>query len=1168
MDEGAPREDDGHYNVNNVLLPTQIKKTGATASAETKTRGHRVLSMSSAPPGTNSHEGALTEAPIVSAGGSGAPLLTKEQSHANLARWIPHVTPAQNRPVTRTLPQNDGASASKSSTSAADSKEDEMTEAPTVSAGGSGAPLLTKEQSQANLARRIPHVTPDSDRPVTRTLPQNDGASVSKSSSSGAGSKEDEMTKAPIVSAGGSGAPLLSKEQSGANLARRIPHVTPDPNRPVTRSLSENEAASPSEPYESAKSSPPGAFPQTPADEPSSFSVAPLPASGHEDTQSSVTTSKEDYENAGGEGTAGGSMGILPVLQPGAKSLGDSATTSKEDYDKIGDDDQQVSVNPLPAEGHKDIQSSATTSKEDYDKVGNDDEQVSVNPLPATGHKDIQSSTTTSKEDYEKAGAFGAAGAAIAGGAAYLGSVFSRPKAGDKNIIPESSLPMGAEKTDTMDTGPFMNSAGPGTTTADLASKVPLEPKREAQVVDEPSTTERAAEQSSTPFTSSSGPGTTTADLASEAPLEPKREAQVIEDPSATQQANEESSAPFVSSSGPGTTTSDMASQVPLEPKRDAQVVDEPDTVGRTKEASATPFTSSSGPGTTTSDLASQVPKESKREAQGVTVPEAPEPSKEANATPFINSAGAGATTAALASQVPIEQKRQGMVIDEPISPEITEEKSAVEKELMSKIPESQATGEPASAAKGQFSYYGLATAVPEPVEESMAKAHASPEAATEPSAVAEKSMMERELQSKVPVEESAGESAPTISAATATSAPSTGGATLADSSLTDGMTANEPVPGTDTSDQTGGISAGEIAGGAVVGGAAAAGAATLAAKHEDRDIEPPRIADSQKPIITSEAAPAQELAPTHDATTTSTAAPTPELGVFSQESAIPPEKAPGYDAVTTSTTAPTSGFGAVGRAHAITSERAPGYDAVTTSDTAPTAGIGAASPQAGVNPIAAAALSDGTEDPTLGGSSEVPSANTARAPVETSEATAVEYAPPRAGGSAPGVAPNVAAALSDGTEDPTLMEEPAVKMMTQNEAESTSTPATGIAAATTDAQATKAEIPSDSSAPVPTSVASGNLGTGNTNLGEIGSTSRKTDNDSFGTGYGQDKTTSTPTAPSTSKAPETPKKTTAAATGSAASSPATKGTPESSTTGEKKKKKNRLSAFFKKVFD
>ena len=47
--------------------------------------------------------------------------------------------------------------------------------------------------------------------------------------------------------------------------------------------------------------------------------------------------------------------------------------------------------------------------------------QVSVNPLPATGHKDTQSSVTTSKEDYEKAGAFGAAGAAIAGGAAYLG---------------------------------------------------------------------------------------------------------------------------------------------------------------------------------------------------------------------------------------------------------------------------------------------------------------------------------------------------------------------------------------------------------------------------------------------------------------------------------------------------------------------------------------------------------------------------------------------------------------------------------------------------------------------------------------------------------------------------------------------------------------------------
>lgn len=692
VDENAPKEDDGHNNVNNLLLPDQIKKdsnsASGTAAAQNEPRptAHRILATSSSPPGSFSGANPLNEAPTVSAGGNGAPLLSEEQSRANLNRWVPHVNPDPNRPVTRSL-----------------------------AGGESSSPL-----------------------------PQSDGASASK--------VDDEI---------------------------------------------------------------PGAFPQTPANENTTFGVSPLPATGHHDTESSATTSKEAYDNAGGEGTAGGSYGILPVMPPTTTGLGSGATTSKEDYDKVGSDNT-------------------------------DNQAVSVNPLPATGHENIQSSVTTTKEEYEKAGALGAAGAAVAGIGAAIGGVFSRPKSDDKNIIPESSLPMNPGKTDTMDTGPTMRSSGPGTTTADLASKVPLEPKREATVVDESSP---------------------------------------------------------------------------------------------------------------------QVP-----DPAGV---EAPVVSKQASATPFINSAGAGTTTAALASQVPLEQKRQGMVIDEPVSPEVAQEKSAVENELLSKVPTSQATGEPASAAKSQTSYYGMATAVPEPVEQSFREAHAAPEAAAEPAVVAEKSELERELQQKVPVVDSAGEPAPTISAATATSAPSrtTASATVAD--LTDGKTANEPVPDTDTGDQARGISAGEIAGGAAVGGAAAAGAAALASKHEDRDIEPPRVADSQKPNITTESTP--------------------------------------FNAATT---APT-----------------------TATTTSRTSGLGAASPHPGVSPAAGAALSDGTEDPTI---ADEPSAPRPNAPVERSEATATEYAPPRAGGLAPGVSPNVAAALSDGTEDPTLSEEPAVKMMNQNDAAAT----------------------------------------------------------------------------------------------------------------------------------
>ena len=493
---------------------------------------------------------------------------------------------------------------------------------------------------------------------------------------------------APTVSSGGEGAPLLTKEQSDANASRWVPHVTPNPNR--SNILSQTDGASTSKEEDSHV---PGGFPETPANEERAFGVSPLPASGHENTQSSITTSKEDYENAGGLGKA------------------DAGTAS---------------VAPLPATGHENTQSSVTTSKEAYENAGGEGntgaETVSVNPLPATGHENTQSSVTTSKADYEKAGALGMAGAAVAGVGATLGSLFSKPKSDDKNIIPESSLPINTKELDTKDTGAFISSSGPGTTTADLASKVPLEPKRDAQVIE---------------------PGIADSDAAA-----------------------------FITSSGPGTTTADLASKVPLEQNKSVDA-----------------------------------------------------------------------------------------------APEVVAEKSAVEKELLAKVPTSQETGESASAAANQTSYHGLASTVPETVEQSMAKANAPPEAAADASIVAEKTALERELATKVPVVESAGEPAPTLSAATTSTAPTT--SVSPSTNLTDGKTANEVVPGTDTTTQTSSTDAGEIAGGAIVGGSAAAGATALATKHNDPNVEPARVADSSKPAVTSEAAPATKTgAPIHNAIT------------------------------------------------------------------------------------------------------------------------------------------------------------------------------------------------------------------------------------------------------------------------------------------------------------
>ena len=918
---------------------------------------------------------------------------------------------------------------------------------------------------------------------------------------------------APTVSAGGQGAPLLTKEQSEANLARPVPHVTPDPNRPVTRSLSQNDGAAESRPEETDTQPEeldddiPGAFPQTPANEPSSFDVAPIPATGHQNTQSSVTTSKEDYENAGGEGMAAGAFSSQPVnadiakgtaadqgtaeggfsTQPVNADLAKSATTSKEDYEKVGSegaDDEQVSVNPFPATGHENIQSSVTTSKEDYDKIGTgsaEDEQISVNPLPATGHDNTQSSVTTSREDYEKAGAFGMAGLAVAGGGAGLASAFSRPQEDEKNMIPESSLPINPEKTDTIDTGPFMSSAGPGTTTAELASQVPLEPKREAQVID-PSASEApeaSKEASATPFMASSGPGTTTADLASQVPLEPNREAQTIDSsaPEAPEASKQASATPFMASSGPGTTTADLASQVPLEQERQGATLDD-ETITEKSEVEKEllqQVPESQATGEPASAAKSQIPVGLQRE--GVEVDEETAAEKSELEKELLQkvpeSQATGEPASAAKSQIPVGLQREGVEVDE----ETAAEKSELEKELLQKVPETQATGEPASAAQAQTSHYGLASNIPQPVEDSIAEAHASPEAATETSAVAEKSAMERELQASIPrqdsagesapffganqgadtdatathvpqavedsiaqahaspeaaaetsavagksameqelkasipVEESAGEPAPTLSAALATTAPGepstaatataapdesrTAAATVDD--LTGGITANEPVPDTDTSNQDRGLTTGEIAGGAAVGGAAAASAFALATRHEDKDIEPSRLDDSQKPPVTTEAAPAAVL----------------------------------------DTTEPVSNR---------------------------TASAGSPSPHPGVNPMAGAALSDGTEDPTV---ADEPFVSKSKAPVETSEATATEYAPPRTEGMAPGVSPSAAAALSDGCEDPTLSEErelseePAVKMMAQNEAADIAP--TSSALGTTSSAAPTSEVPTRS---------------------------------------------------------------------------------------------------------
>ena len=185
---------------------------------------------------------------------------------------------------------------------------------------------------------------------------------------------------------------------------------------------------------------------------------------------------------------------------------------------------------------------------------------------------------------------------------------------------------------------------------------------------------------------------------------------------------------------------------------------------------------------------------------------------------PIIQSAGPQSSTAALAANVPLEprgvpeivqasQEEAGTSPEASANREAVKEKSAMEKELETKIPEEPATSEgpsdmdkdTAMAAGGVVTGGAAATAattshrlpdsvqqsieemnkgsaiaptVPDIVQESIAESHQSPEAAGDKRMVEEKSAMEKELLSDVKREDDVGEPAPSSSAALAETAP------------------------------------------------------------------------------------------------------------------------------------------------------------------------------------------------------------------------------------------------------------------------------------------------------------------------------------------------------------------------------------------------------------
>lgn len=186
----------------------------------------------------------------------------------------------------------------------------------------------------------------------------------------------------------------------------------------------------------------PGAFPETPAAEAGEFSVNPIPEPGH-------------------------------TLTSGVRDDPELVAKDKAKQEA----EQAVGVSPLPA----------------FAGAVNPVEVAPGEKLPATEAvtgNSIHNNVTLDKEAYEKSGGLG--------NAPVLPPVVTpeaeREQNGtgvldmpsiSKTLIPESSLPMGTSGVGTFDATPTIQSAGPQSTTSQLAANVPLESAKVPDVVKE-----------------------------------------------------------------------------------------------------------------------------------------------------------------------------------------------------------------------------------------------------------------------------------------------------------------------------------------------------------------------------------------------------------------------------------------------------------------------------------------------------------------------------------------------------------------------------------------------------------------------------------------------------------------------------------------------------------
>ena len=435
----------------------------------------------------------------------------------------------------------------------------------------------------------------------------------------------------------------------------------------------------------------PGSFPETPAAESSEFSVKPIPA------------------------TSG--IGNPVDLAPGEKVPDPSTLTSNTISSTVHDDsslpkatqgsEQSFGVAPIPA-----------TSG-----IGNPVQLKPGEKVPDPSsftNNTINTAVRLDKESYENGSAAPQLPNVVTPQQEREGRGFGMFGLPDisKNMIPESSLPIGGNTAMEKDLSPMIQSAGPQTSTAQLAGQVPLESHGVPDIV-----------------------------------RESRKEAGFAPEANQNEEAVMEKSM----------AEKELESKVPEEPPTSegvAKATGDDEKKGLT--GGQTAGIAAGGVGALAAGAAA-LGLSSKGNAPGGTaaIPHRGIPQSVQDSINRINQSSGTAIAPDVPDVVQESITKAHVSPEAAASEEMVQEKNAVENELLSI----------ANGGKGTKGT-SMAPEVPEVVQESITKAHVSPEAATSEEMVLEKSAMEHQLLKQVKPEESAGVPAPTASSALSDSAP------------------------------------------------------------------------------------------------------------------------------------------------------------------------------------------------------------------------------------------------------------------------------------------------------------------------------------------------------------------------------------------------------------